>query len=295
MANCDHINPNYSRRDFLTKTSLGLGAVALGSLINPLGLLGSEGDEIILPGKGILGSPHFAPRAKRVIYLFQSGGPSQLETFDHKPELQKRNGEELPESIRKGQRLTGMTAGQKSFPLAGSQFSFAQYGESGAMVSELFPYTSKIVDDLCFIKSMYTEAINHDPAITFIQTGSQQPGRPSMGSWLNYGLGSDNENLPAFTVLVTKNKYGQPLYGRLWGNGFLPSKYQGIQFRAAKDPVLYLSNPDGVTNEDRRRHIDYLKKLQEIQYNEVVDPEIQAKNRSIRNGLPHADFGARSY
>ena len=177
----------------------------------------------------------------------------------------------------KGQRLTGMTAGQKSFPLAGSQFSFAQYGESGAWVSELFPYTSKIVDDLCFIKSMYTEAINHDPAITFIQTGSQQPGRPSIGSWLNYGLGSDNENLPAFTVLVTKNKYGQPLYGRLWGNGFLPSKYQGIQFRAAKDPVLYLSNPEGISDRDRRRHIDYLKQLQQIQYNEVADPEIQAK------------------
>ncbi|MGI9542696.1 MAG: DUF1501 domain-containing protein [Cyclobacteriaceae bacterium] len=274
MCHCDNYEKNYSRRDFLAKTSLGLGAISLASLINPSSLLAEPSFE---PGNGILGKPHFAPRAKRVIYLFQSGGPSQMDLFDPKPLLNKMNGQELPESVRQGQRLTGMSSGQKSFPLAGSHFDFAQYGDSGAWVSELMPFTSKISDELCYIKSMYTEAINHDPAITFLQTGSQLPGRPSIGSWLHYGLGSTNQNLPAFCVLVTKNKFGQPLYARLWGNGFLASQHQGVQFRAGKDAVLYLQNPPGINGRDRRQQLDHLKKLQEIQMQNVKDPEIEAR------------------
>jgi len=269
MSHCNNYEKQYSRRDFLTKTSLGLGAVSLASLLNPFEALGQTGMQ---PGK-----PHFSPRVKRVIYLFQSGGPSQLELFDPKPLLRDMNGQDLPESVRKGQRLTGMTAGQSSFPLAGSQFDFAQHGQSGAWVSELMPYTAQVVDELCFVKSMYTDAINHDPAITFIQTGSQFPGRPSIGSWLSYGLGSENENLPGFVVLVTKNKFGQPLYARLWGNGFLPSEHQGVQFRAGKDAVLYLNNPPGFDPTDRRMQLDYLNRLQEIQHEQVGDPEINAR------------------
>ena len=272
---CDQQNKNYSRRDFLTKTSLGLGAVALNSLINPMGLNASTLCD--LNGKALTKKPHFPPKVKRVIYLFQSGAPSQLDLFDYKPLLTKMNGEELPESVRKGQRLTGMTAGQTSFPLAGSIFKFNQAGKNGAWVSELMPYIAEITDELCFIKSMQTDAINHDPAATFIQTGSQFPGRPSIGSWVSYGLGSDNENLPNFVVLITKDKFGQPLYSRLWGNGFLPSEHQGISFRPGKDPVLFLKNPPGVTSEMRKDQLDYLEKLQNLQYNEFEDPEIKAR------------------
>ena len=275
MAHCNQFDNPQSRREFLAKAGMGLGAMALSGLLNPGSLMASSNTND--PSKGILSSPHFAPRARRVIYLFQSGAPSQLDLFDYKPLLEERNGEELPESVRKGQRLTGMTAGQRTFPLAGSHFAFKRHGQSGAWVSELMPYTSQIVDHLCFVKSMYTEAINHDPAATFIQTGSQQPGRPSIGSWLSYGLGSDNENLPAFCVLVTRDKRGQPLYARLWGNGFLPSRHQGVQFRAGKDPVLYLNNPPGIEGSDRRRQLDYLRQLQQIQFDDVADPEIQAK------------------
>jgi hypothetical protein len=217
------------------------------------------------------------PSAKRVIYLFQSGAPSQLDLFDYKPLLQQMHGKELPESVRSGQRLTGMTAGQSSFPLVGSPFGFSQYGDSGAWISDLLPYTSKISDELCIVKSMYTEAINHDPAVTFIQTGSQFAGRPSMGAWLSYGLGSDNENLPAFVVLVTKDKTGQPLYSRSWGSGFLPSEHQGVQFRAGKNPVLYLENPPGVAVQTRRGQLDNLRILQNLQYQAVDDPEITAR------------------
>ena len=274
MGHCSHSNQNYTRRDFLTKTSLGLGALSLSSLLNP-----ALAEKVMKNNEnnGILGKPHFSPRAKRVIYLFQSGAPSQIDLFDHKPLLNKRNGEELPESIRQGQRLTGMTAGQSSFPLAGTLFNFKQHGQSGAWMSDLMPYTSKVVDELCFIKSMYTEAINHDPAVTFVQTGTQFPGRPSIGSWLSYGLGTDNENLPSFVVLVTKDKYGQPLYSRLWGNGFLPSEYQGVQFRAGKNPVLYLSDPPGVTEKARRDQLDVLNELNSIQHDEFNDPEIKAR------------------
>ncbi len=267
-----------NRRNFLSKSSLGLGVAALSSLLgcgpstssNPM-----DANADLL--SGILGNLHFAPKAKRVIYLFQSGGPSQLELFDYKPLLQKMRGEELPESVRNGQRLTGMTSNQTSFPLVGSPFEFNQYGESGAWISNLLPYTSKIVDDICIVKSMYTEAINHDPAITFFQTGSQQPGRPSIGSWLSYGLGSENKNLPTFTVLLSRGTgrpMGQPLYSRLWGNGFLHSLHQGVQFRSGKDPVLYLNNPDGMDSLSRRRMLDKVAQLNHKQLLEFGDPEI---------------------
>ena len=275
-CNEDHHNKKYTRRDFLTRTSLGMGALTLGGLMGPSPVLGKDLISQMVHGNGS-GIPHFVPKAKRVIYLFQSGAPSQLDLFDHKPLLNKMNGKETPESVLGNQRLTGMTAGQTSFPMAGSVFDFKQHGQSGAWVSELMPHTSKIVDELCFIKSMYTEAINHDPAITFLQTGSQLPGRPSIGSWLSYGLGTDNKNLPEFVVLLTKDKYGQPLYSRLWGNGFLPSQHQGVQFRSGKDPVLYIGNPPGVTQDNRKIQLEHLKELQKLQHQDVGDPEILSR------------------
>ncbi|UZR99343.1 DUF1501 domain-containing protein [Chondrinema litorale] len=268
-----------NRRYFLSKTSLGIGSAALASLLKPLGgFAENTGSNTGLSGGGILGKPHFTPKAKRVIYLFQSGGPSQLDLFDYKPILQKRNGEELPGSVRGEQRLTGMTAFQKSFPMAGAQFSFKQQGSNGMWMSELMPYTSEMVDDLCFVRSLHTEAINHDPAITFFQTGSQQAGRPCIGSWLSYGLGSDNENLPSFCVLLSRGlEGGQPLYSRLWGNGFLPSLHQGVQFRSGKDPVLYLNDPAGMSKTSRRRMLDALGELHTLQYQKILDPEIDSR------------------
>ncbi|MFY0685765.1 MAG: DUF1501 domain-containing protein [Cyclobacteriaceae bacterium] len=267
----DRISEMMNRRHFLSRTSLGIGGAALSSLLTT-DLFGNTQKQ------GVLGSPHFHPKAKRVIYLFQSGGPSQLETFDYKPLLQQRNGDQLPDSIRNGQRVTGMTAHQKSFPMAGSQFSFKQHGQSGAWVSDIMPHTSKVVDDLCFVKTLHTEAINHDPAITFFQTGSQQAGRPSIGSWLSYGLGSDNDNLPAFCVLLSRGREGgQPLYSRLWGNGFLPSLHQGVQFRSGADPVLFLNDPDGMSKASRRRMLNTLQSLHEAQYEKVMDPEINTR------------------
>lgn len=260
---------NINRRHFLSKLSLGVGSVALGSLLIPDLFKKSEDD--IIPA----GISHFAPKAKRVIYLFQSGAPSQLDLFDYKPMLNKMQGEDLPASIRMGQRLTGMTASQKKFPLAGSIFKFDQYGQARAWVSELMPYTSKIVDEICFVKSMNTEAINHDPAVTFFQTGSQQPGRPSMGSWLSYGLGSENKNLPDYCVFLSRGKGNiQPLASRLWGSGFLNSIHQGVQFRSAKDPVLYLQDPDGLDKITRRNMLDKIAELNDIQMKEFQDPEI---------------------
>ena len=226
------------------------------------------------------GIPHFPPKAKRVIYLFQSGAPSQMELFDYKPVLEKLRGTELPSSIRQGQRLTGMTSAQSSFPVAPSLFHFARHGESGAWLSELMPHTAKIADQLCFIRSMYTEAINHDPAVTFFQTGAQLAGRPSIGAWLSYGLGSENKDLPAFVVMVsqgTGNPNDQPLYDRLWGSGFLPTRYQGVKFRSGGDPVLYLSNPKGVGDSERRRFIDDLGKLNQVTMQEFQDPEIATR------------------
>ena len=275
-CNEDHHNKKYTRRDFLTRTSMGMGALSLGGLLGPSPVLGQDMISQMI-NTSVAALPHFVPKAKRVIYLFQSGAPSQLDLFDHKPLLNKMNGKELPDSIMGTQRLTGMTAGQTSFPMAGSVFDFKQHGQSGAWVSELMPYTSKIVDELCFIKSMYTEAINHDPAVTFLQTGSQLPGRPSIGAWLSYGLGTDNKNLPEFVVLLTKDKYGQPLYSRLWGNGFLPSQHQGVQFRSGKDPVLYLDNPPGVTQENRKIQLQHLGELNKIQHQDIGDPEILSR------------------
>lgn len=263
------------RRQFLTKTSLGLGAMALGSLMGMNQLMG-KGAPALPVGEG-LGLPHFAPKAKRIVYLFQSGGPSQFETFDYKPRLQGMFGQELPSSVRQGQRLTGMSAQQSALPITPSLYKFNQYGESRAWVSELMPRTAEIVDDLCFVKSMFTEQINHDPAITFFQTGHQLAGRPSIGSWLSYGLGSENQNLPTFIVLVSKNQGGQPLYARLWGNGFLPTEYQGVQFRSGGDPVLYLNNPENYDGADRRQMLDYLKQMNELQNSAYGDPEVNAR------------------
>jgi hypothetical protein len=253
--------------------SLGLGSAALGSLLIP-GLFSKKDEEDAF----IAGLPHFAPKAKRIIYLFQNGAPSQLDLFDYKPMLQKMQGEDLPASIRMGQRLTGMTADQKKFPLAGTKFKFNQYGESRAWVSETMPHTAKIVDELCFIRSMHTEAINHDPALTFFQTGAQVGNRPSMGSWLSYGLGSENKNLPAFCVLLSRGAgNGQGVYSKLWSNGFLDSVHQGVQFSSGENPVLYLNNPEGINKLDRRSMLDTISKLNASSLEEFGDPEIHTK------------------
>ncbi len=265
-----------SRREFLNKFGLGLGGVALaGMLKSPTSLLGAPLSSV---DKGIInGRFDFPAKAKRVIYLFMAGGPSQIETFDYKPTLNRRNGEQLPDSVRQGQRLTGMSGNQSSLPLAGSQFGFKQFGANGTWVSDLLPHTAKVVDDLCVIRTLYTDAINHDPAITFLQTGSQIPGRPSIGAWVHYGLGSDNENLPSFVVLITPGKVDQPLYSRLWGSGFLPSRHQGVQFRSGKDPVLYLSNPDGVTPQGRRLLLDRLSELHAHSAEALGDTEVDSR------------------
>ena len=257
-----------TRRQWLARFGLGLGTFALADLLT---------DRSARAATGVLGGPHFRPRAKRVIYLFQSGAPSQMDLFDYKPLLNEKHGTQLPDEVRQGQRLTGMSGNQSSLPLAGSPFRFRRYGESGTWLSELLPHTARIVDELCVIKSMYTEAINHGPGVTFLQTGSQFPGRPSMGAWLSYGLGSENDNLPAFVVLVTKNKGGQPLFARLWGSGFLPAKYQGVRFRSGKDPVLYLNNPGGIDAVSRRKMLDRLNQLHRIQLETDPDPFIETR------------------
>jgi hypothetical protein len=253
--------------------SIGLGSAALGSLLIPDLFSSSSPEEAILQGL-----PHFAPKAKRVIYLFQNGAPSQLETFDYKPLLNKMVGQNLPESIRNGQRLTGMTASQTTFPLVGSYFGFKQYGNSGAWVSDLFPHMSKIVDDICIVKTMHTEAINHDPALTFFQSGAQQGNRPSMGSWVSYGLGTENSNLPAFCVLLSRGKgNGQGVYSKLWTNGFLDSVHQGVQFSSGENPILYLQDPDGMDRNTRRKMVDQIAALNEMELKNFGDPETAAK------------------
>src|SRR4051812_41662900 len=262
-----------NRRHFFSRASLGIGSMALGSLLGDTVGAGTVDTE----HRGVLAAPHFPPRAKRVIYLFMSGGPSQLDLFDYKPVLNEMNGKDLPESVRKGQRLTGMSANQATLPLAGSLFKFGRHGGSGAWGSELLPHTARMVGDLCFIRSVYTQGINHDPAITFFQTGSQIAGRPSMGAWLSYGLGSGNENLPTFCVLISQRPVDQPLYSRLWGNGFLPSVHQGVQFRAGAEPVLYLENPPGVSSVGRRKMLDRLRELHQIEYDAMLDPAVQAR------------------
>ncbi len=259
-----------TRRDFLRSGGVGIGAMALSTLLESDVLARQEIKPML---------PHFTPRAKRVIFLYQAGGPSQIDLFDPKPALEKFRAQNLPESVRQGQRLTGMTAYQSSWPVAPSLFKFSRHGESGAWLSELLPHTAKVVDNLSFIKSMHTEQINHDPAITFALTGFQLAGRPSMGSWISYGLGSENRDLPAFIVMVSVGRTGgdQPLYDRLWGSGFLPSNYQGVKFHNGPDPVLFLSNPPGIDSPARRRFIDDLTALNRINAESYDDPEIESR------------------
>jgi len=270
---------SFTRRHFFSRTSTGIGAAALASLFSQDSLLADVTERDAKTG-GLTGLPHSPPKAKRVIYLHQSGAPSQIDLFDYKPELKKYHGKELPNSVRNGQRITGMTSGQSSFPVASSMFKFSQYGKNGTWLSELIPHHGKIVDDITIIKTVNTEAINHDPAITFIQTGSQQPGRPSFGSWVSYGLGSENQNLPAFVVLISQSSAintDQPLFSRLWGSGFLPSNYQGVNFRSSGDPVLYLSDPPGIDKNTRRSMLDAVAKLNTLNARAYGDPEIETR------------------
>jgi hypothetical protein len=265
-----------NRRSFLGQAGLGVGGIALADLLNR----DSATADAAAIDRGVLGQPHFPPKAKRIIYLFMSGAPSQLDLMDYKPELNRLHGQQLPDSVRGNQRLTGMSGNQSSIPLVGSPFKFSQHGQSGAWFSELLPYTAGIADDLCMVQSMYTEAINHGPGVTFLQSGSQIAGRPSMGAWLSYGLGQENAELPSFVVLITKDKGGQPLGSHLWGSGFLPTKHQGVQFRAAADPVLYLGNPQGVDSTSRRKMLDRLRELHEFQLQGTPDVEIQSRIES---------------
>ena len=272
MPGCNQYK-QFSRREFLSHTTLGLGTLGLSSLLQgPNHSAKSSVKTSTLQSK-------LSPKVKRIIYLFQSGAPSHLDLLDYKPGLLKYHGKDLPTSVRQGQRLTGMSSGQSRLPVVASPYQFTQVGSHGAWLSELLPYTSKIVDDMCIVKSMYTDAINHDPAITFIQTGSQFPGRPSMGSWVSYGLGSVNENLPAFCVLLSQGLGGggQPLYNRLWGNGFLPSHHQGVQFRQGKDAILYLGNPEGISKEARKNQIESIKSIQQLNLKQEQDPLIASK------------------
>jgi hypothetical protein len=266
-----------TRRHFFGKSAAGIGTAALASLLTPE-LLADKIDQ--QESFGLLKKLHVPPKAKRVIWLFMADGPSQLDMFDYKPKLEEFYNKDLPEEIRNGQRITTMTSGQSRFPCAPSLFKFAQHGQHGAWVSELMPEMAKVVDDICIIKSMNTEAINHDPAITYIQTGSQIPGRPSMGAWLSYGIGSANQDLPAYIVLTSRIASGsqtQALFSRLWGSGFLPTKHQGVALRSTGDPVLYLSNPPGVDGASRRRMLDALGQLNQAKHDEVGDPEIVSR------------------
>jgi len=259
------MNPALTRRQLFGRASAGIGTAALASLL----------------GEGrTFAAPHFAPKAKRVIYLFMHGGPSQLDLFDHKPGLKKLHGQEMPPSVLGDQRLTGMTSGQKSKPITSSLFNFQQHGQSGAWMSELLPNLGRVADEMCIIRSMNTEAINHDPGVTLLQTGHQQPGRPSFGAWASYGLGSENASLPAFVVLISRGSAARPadpLYARLWGSGFLPSNHQGVSFRSSGDPVLYLSNPPGISAASRRDELDVIQALNRRQFTQQLDPEIETR------------------
>jgi hypothetical protein len=262
------------RRDFLSRTAMGLGAFALQQLMGPTAVRASQPSEAALQQ----GLSTLAPKARRVVFLFMAGGPSQFETFDYKPKLQGLYGRQLPDSVRKGQRLTGMSANQAVLPVVPSAYAFQRHGRSGTWVSQLLPHTARVVDELCIVRSVFTEQINHDPAITFFQTGHQLAGRPSMGAWVSYGLGSENRNLPAFIVMVSKDApKDQPLYARLWGNGFLPSEHQGVQFRSGPDPVLFLQDPEGYDSPDRREMLDHLRRLNEMQQQTWADPELEAR------------------
>ena len=272
---------NLTRRQLLANAAQPVGAVALASLAGSLpsaaALAGLEPRSANQQG-GLASLPHFAPKARRVIYLFMCGGPSHIDTFDYHPEIRAHHGIELPDSIRSGQRLTGMTSGQKSFPVVAPMFEFKQYGEHGTWVSEILPKTAEIVDDIAIIKSLNTEAINHDPAITFINTGVQQPGKPSLGAWISYGLGSPNQNLPNYIVMISVGPgQKQALYSRLWGSGFLPSKHQGVNFRSGNDPVLFLNDPAGMDREMRRRMLDRIAQLNQEEFQAFGDPETQTR------------------
>ena len=282
MIDREAFERNLTRRTFLKRSAGGVGVAALASLLNPELLLGAKAagaaGPMMVPG--VLGKTHFAPKAKRVIYLCQSGAPSQIELFDHKPALDKLRGSDLPDTVRKGQRLTGMSSGQAKFPVANSLFKFAPAGKSGTMFSEAIPHTAGIADDICVVRSLFTEAINHDPAMTMFHTGSQQAGRPSVGAWTSYGLGSDNADLPAYVVMVSRGSgrpFDQPLYDRLWGSGFLPTTHQGVKFRGVGDPVLFLGNPTGVDEKTRRRQLDDLAALNKQQLDVMGDPEIATR------------------
>ena len=263
-----------TRRQLFGRMAAGIGTAALGSLLSPEAFAAAI-------GKGNpTGAPHFAPKAKRVICMHQGGAPSHLDLFDYKPQLEKHRGIDLPSSVRMGQRITGMTSGQKTLPVAPSIFKFKQAGQGGAWFSELLPHTASVADDICVVRSLWTEAINHDPAITYIQTGSQQPGRPSIGSWLSYGIGSECNDLPAYIVLISLASNGandQPLFGRLWGSGFLPSVHQGVKLRSSGDPVLYLNNPPGIDRGARREMLNGIDKLNQITEQSFGDPEINTR------------------
>jgi hypothetical protein len=267
-----------NRRHFLRNSGAGIGSLALTSLIGKTATASSS--PAPAAGAEHFAEPHFAAKAKRIIYLFQSGAPSQFETFDYKPKLRDLRGQDLPASVRMGQRLTTMTSGQSSFPMAPSQFSFQQHGQQGAWISELLPHTGRIADDICILRSMFTEAINHDPAVTFFQTGSQLAGRPSAGAWVAYGLGRMNQDLPAFVVMISRDPTraaDQPLYDRLWGSGFLPTQFQGVKLRSGNDPVLYLANPAGCDRQMRRNMLDDLAALNQQSFSTIGDPEIETR------------------
>ena len=270
-----------NRRQLLANATQPLGAAALASLMGTLpssSVLGGQAPGSAIEQGGLGSLPHFAPKAKRVIYMFMCGGPSHIDTFDYHPEIREQHGKELPDTIRNGQRLTGMSSGQASFPVVAPMFKFEKHGQHGTWVSEILPHTAGIVDDIAIVKSLHTEAINHDPAITFINTGVQQPGKPSFGSWISYGLGSPNENLPNYIVMISVGPgQKQALYSRLWGSGFLPSKHQGVNFRSGADPVLYLSDPAGMDREMRRRMLDRLSQLNEAEFTEFGDPETRTR------------------
>ncbi len=267
LLNSDHL---IDRRKFLNIGARGMGAMGLASLAQP--------EMLNAAARGAMGEPHFKPKAKRVIYLFFSGGPSHIDMYDYKPAMRKIHGIELPDSIRNGQRITGMTSGQKSFPCVAPMFEFKQHGQSGGYFSEILPNVASIADEISLIRSVNTEAINHDPAITYINTGTQQLGHPSMGAWLNYGLGSPSDNLPGYIVMISKGRGGsQALYSRLWGSGFLPSKHQGVKFRSSGEPVLYLNNPPGITSGSRRAILDSINAINRAKFEETQDSEIQTR------------------
>jgi hypothetical protein len=267
---------HYTRRQFFGRSVLGLGTAAMASLLGRR----AEAGAVRAGVPGLPALPHFAPKAKRVIYLFQNGAPSHVDLFDYKPKLREWHGRQIPDEVVGGKRFSTMTGDQKARPVLGEITNFAQHGRSGAWVSDFLPHMAGIADDLCFVKSMYTEAVNHAPAITFFLTGSEMAGRPSLGSWLSYGLGSETENLPAFVVMTSRDKEascGQIFYDFYWGSGFLPSKYQGVAFRGSGDPVLYLSNPPGLSREMRRGVLDDLARLNELKRQDFGDPEIATR------------------